>query len=174
MRAVLALTIVMSLMPFARAQEASEQLVKAAFVYNFAKFTTWPSKSFPDPSGPIALCILGKHEFGAAFDSVDGKSVGGRVVSVKYLRSLKADDQCHVVFVAQSEQARLPKIVKANHEVQALTVSDMEGFVEEGGMIRLMRGADDRISFEINPRSAEAAGLKLSSKLLNLAKRIVN
>ena len=158
----------------APAQEANEQLLKVAFIYNFAKFTTWPAESFSDPAAPIDLCVIGKQEFGTAFDSVQGKSVGGRTVNVKYLNTLKAQDKCHVVFIARSEQSRVPRIVKANQTIQALTVSDVDGFVEEGGMIRLVREPDDRISFEINPKTAEEAGLKLSSRLLNLAKRIVN
>ncbi|MGH6932358.1 MAG: YfiR family protein [Dongiaceae bacterium] len=173
-RLILALAVGLLSAPTTQAQEANEHLVKAAFIYNFAKFTTWPSESFPDPTAPITLCIVGKHDFGTAFDSVAGKSVGGRAVSVKYLGSLKAQDQCHVIFIARSEHARLPKIVKANQKVQALTVSDMDGFIEEGGMIRLIHEPDDRISFEINPKSAEESGLKLSSRLLSLAKRIVN
>jgi hypothetical protein len=173
-RLILAVAAILLFAPATRSQEANEYLVKAAFVYNFAKFTTWPTDSFADPSEPITLCVVGDHDYGEAFDSINGKSVGGRAVSVKYLNALKPQDQCHVIFVARSEQSRLRKIVKANQKVQALTVSDMDGFVEEGGMIRLVREPDDRISFEINPKSADEAGLKLSSKLLNLAKRIVN
>jgi hypothetical protein len=173
-RLVLALAVALQLTSPVQAEEANEYVVKAAFIYNFAKFTTWPAESFSDPAAPIDLCVIGKHEFGTAFDSVQGKSVGGRTVNVKYLNTLKAQDKCHVVFIARSEQSRVPRIVKANQTIQALTVSDVDGFVEEGGMIRLVREPDDRISFEINPKTAEEAGLKLSSRLLNLAKRIVN
>ena len=173
-RLILALAAVLLLAPTARSQEASEYLVEAAFVYNFAKFTTWPAQSFADPAAPVTLCVIGKNEFGEAFDTVAGKSVGGRTVNVTHMASLKPQDHCHVVFVARSERTRLSKIVKVNQKVQALTISDMDGFVEEGGMIRLVREPDDRISFEINSKTAAAAGLKLSSKLLNLAKRIVN
>ena len=155
------------------AQEANEQLLKVAFIYNFAKFTTWPDSVFPDAKAPITFCVIGKHEFGTAFDSVQGKSVGGRTVVVKYLSSYRNKDECQVVYVASSEKPRLPKIVSTSKEIHALTVSDIDGFGESCGIIRMVRGSDDRIGFEINVKAAEESGLKLSSKLLNLAKRQV-
>ena len=158
----------------APAQEANEQLLKVAFIYNFAKFTTWPDSVFADSKAPITFCVIGKHEFGTAFDSVQGKSVGGRTVIVKYLSSYRNKDECQVVYVAPSEKSHLPKIVSTGKEEHALTVSDMDGFAEGGGIIRMMRGADDRIGFEINAKAAEESGIKLSSRLLTLAKKLFN
>lgn len=155
------------------AQEADEQLLKVAFIYNFAKFTTWPDTVFADSSAPVVLCVVGKHELGDAFETVQGKAVGRRTVAVKYLSSYRSKDQCHVVFVADSEKSKLAKIVTTGKETHALTVSDMEGFAEGGGIIRMVRGSDDKIRFEINAGAAEEAGLKLSSKLLKLATRLV-
>ena len=155
------------------AQEANEQLLTVAFIYNFAKFTTWPDSVFADARAPITFCVVGKHELGNAFDSVQGKSVGGRAVVVKYLSSYRSQDDCQVVYVGSSEKPRLPKIVSTSKEIHALTVSDIDGFGESCGIIRVMRGSDDRIGFEINVRAAEESGLKLSSKLLSLARRRV-
>lgn len=156
------------------AQEANEQQLKVAFIYNFAKFTTWPDSVFADAKAPVTLCVVGKHDFGNAFEGVEGKSVGGRAVVVKYLTSYKSKDQCQVVYIAASEKARLAKIVDTGKETHALTVSDTDGFVDGGGIINMVRGRNDRISFEINARVAGESGLKLSSKLLNLAERVVN
>ncbi|MGH6960563.1 MAG: YfiR family protein, partial [Dongiaceae bacterium] len=138
----------------APAQEANEYLVKAAFVYNFAKFTTWPAGAFADPAAPVSLCVVGKHDFGEAFDSVQGKSVGGRSVVVKYLNKLSNKDDCQVVYIAGSEESRLPRLVTASKSLHALTISEIEGFIDSGGMIRLMRD-NNRIGFEINPKAAE-------------------
>jgi hypothetical protein len=156
------------------AQEASEQALKVAFIYNFAKFTTWPASAFADPQAPVTVCVVGKHDFGNAFQSIEGKSVGGRSVAVKYLTSYKSKDQCQVVYVAPSEKSRLAKIVKTATETHALVVSDTDGFVDGGTIINMVRRGDDRIGFEINARVAGESGLKLSSKLLNLAERVVN
>jgi hypothetical protein len=158
----------------APAQEADEKLLKVAFIYNFAKFTTWPDAAFSDARAPVVLCVVGKHDLGDAFETVQGKAVGGRTVAVKYLSAYRNKDQCNVVYVAASEKQRLDRIVSTGKETHALTVSDMDDFAESGGIIRMVRGADDRIGFEINARAAEESGLKLSSKLLNLAKRLVN
>lgn len=155
------------------AQEADEQLLKVAFIYNFAKFTTWPDAVFSDAGSPIVLCVVGKNDMGNAFDTVEGKAVGGRTVTVKYLSAYRGKDLCHVVFVATSEKAKLAKIVSAGKVAHALTVSDMDGFAEGGGIIRIVRGTDDKIQFEINAQAAEESGLKLSSKLLKLATRLV-
>jgi len=156
------------------AQEANEQLVKVAFIYNFAKFTTWPDSVFADPEAPVTLCVVGKHDFGDAFESVQGKSVGGRAVIVKYLTAVRDKDACQVIYVAPSEKPRLARIVTTGMETHALTVSDMDGFTEGGGIIRMVRGADDRIGFEINAKAATESGIKLSSKLLSLAKKLFN
>jgi hypothetical protein len=156
------------------AQEASEQALKVAFIYNFAKFTTWPASAFADPQAPVTVCVVGKHDFGEAFQSIEGKSVGGRAVAVKYLTSYKSKDQCQVVYVASSEKSRLARIVKVATETHALVVSDTDGFVDGGTIINMVRRGDDRIGFEINARVAGESGLKLSSKLLNLAERVVN
>ena len=170
--AALALVVVPSVA--VPAQEASEQALKVAFIYNFAKFTTWPASAFADPAAPVTVCVVGKHDFGDAFESIAGKSVGGRSVVVKYLSSYKAKDECQVIYVASSEKARLPKIVSAAKEAHALVVSDTHGFVDGGTIINMVRRGDDHIGFEINARVAGESGLKLSSKLLNLAERVVN
>jgi YfiR/HmsC-like len=158
----------------ASAQQANEYLVKAAFIYNFAKFTTWPDSAFADPAAPVTLCIVGKHDFGDAFNTVQGKSVGGRSVIVRYLNTFRNKDQCQVVYVAESERSRLTRILTASRSAHALTVSEIDGFAERCGMIRMVRDGNDRISFEINPKAAEEAGLKFSSRLLNLARRLVD
>lgn len=170
--AALALVVVPSVA--VPAQEASEQALKVAFIFNFAKFTTWPASAFADPAAPVAVCVVGKHDFGEAFQSIEGKSVGGRSVVVKYLTSYKGKDQCQVVYVASSEKSRLAKIVTVAKEAHALVVSDTDGFVDGGTIINMVRRGDDRIAFEINARVAGESGLKLSSKLLNLAERVVN
>lgn len=170
--AALALTAVPSLA--VPAQEASEQALKVAFIYNFAKFTTWPTAAFADPQAPVTVCVVGKHDFGEAFQSIEGKSVGGRSVAVKYLNSYKGKDQCQVVYVAPSEKSRLAKIVETATEAHALLVSDTDGFVDDGTIINMVRRGDDRIGFEINARVAGESGLKLSSKLMNLAERVIN
>ena len=91
---------------------------------------------------------------------------------MKYLERLKKDDVCNVVYIAPSEKNRLKKIMEASAQGHALTISDLDGFADAGGMIRLVK-VNDTIKFEINPKAAQDAGLKLSSALLDLAIRLV-
>jgi hypothetical protein len=157
----------------AAAQTADEPSLKAAFIYHFAKFTTWPADAFASSPQTINFCVVGKHELGEAFDKIlHGKTVGGRPVELKYLERLKKEDVCNVIYVAPSEKTRVKKIVEASALGHALTISDLDGFADSGGMIRLVK-VNDTIKFEINPKAAQDAGLKLSSALLDLAIRIV-
>lgn len=153
----------------AQDESRSEFLVKAAFLYHFAKFVEWPAGSLAADQNSITLCVLGTDPFKSALDTIEGKQVQGRTLAVETVSELTPDTRCHLVFVSTSESERLEEIlfVLANHP--ALTVSDIDGFAQHGGVIGLVK-AKDKISFEINLQAAKEAGLKLSSSLLRLAK----
>jgi hypothetical protein len=148
---------------------AREYLVKAAFLYNFAKFVEWPPAAFVSDTSPLTLCILGDDPFGKAIDTIEGKAVGRRRLAVHRTHTLARIDNCHILFVARSERARVDTILIKAGQKGVLTVSDLEGFADSGGMIGLIREGD-KVRFEINLEAARQAGLVLSSKLLNLAK----
>lgn len=148
-----------------------EYALKAAFLYNFAKFVEWPKEAFPDAPTPIALCIVGEDPFGMALEPVRGRAIRGRQTVIK--RGAKPDElrTCHVCFVSRSEKDNLTKILAEFRDKHALTVSDVEGFAERGGVIGLVT-VEDGIHLEINIDAAERAGLTVSSRLLNLARII--
>jgi hypothetical protein len=149
----------------ATADPPSEAAVKAAFVYNFAKFVEWPAKS--SAQNGLTLCIAGaRPELAASLVELAGKSVQGHTLSVKNNVSPADLDVCHVLFLGSDAR---PLAGQARGRAGLLTVSDMPGFAQSGGVIGLFSDGD-RIRFEINPRSAEAAGLKVSSQLMKLAK----
>lgn len=153
-----------------RAQEAapSEHQVKAAFLYNFAKFVKWPETSFPATNTPIAIGILGDNPFGADLEvAVRNKSINGHPVVVKQI-SLGELKQCHVVFICCSPKRNLPETLETLKGEGVLTVSDSDRFMEAGGMIHFVM-EENKVRFEINDTVAKAAGLSISSKLLNLA-----
>ena len=152
----------------AAAAESREYLLKAAFLYNFAKFTTWPAEAFPGPQTPLRVCILGEDAFGAAMESIEGKSVKQRPLAVIRITQVSDAERCHILFVGTSEEARLRAILDDLHERPILTISDMPNFARAGGTINL-KTVDDQIQFDINVDAANAADLKLSSKLLRLA-----
>ncbi len=150
---------------------ASEPDVKAAFLYNFTKFVEWPAASFPEARSPLKLCILGEDPFGKTLKALIEEGVGGHPVTLLRLDSLNDPVACHVLFISRSERDRLPRIFGVLHDAPVLTVGETPGFVDQGGMINfLLEGS--KVRFEINQEAAERAGLRISSKLLALAKRV--
>jgi hypothetical protein len=147
----------------------NEYAVKAAFLYNFAKFIEWPAGAFAAADSPVVIGVLGSDPFGALLDDTTrGERVDGRDIVVE---RLKWDDdltRSHILFISPSEQRRLPQLIDRLHRSSVLTVGEDDEFVRHGGIIRF-RTDDYRIRFAINVRSAERARLKISSKLLSLA-----
>jgi hypothetical protein len=149
--------------------EMPEYQAKALFLYHFAQLCEWPASAFATPDSPILIGVLGEDPFGRFLeDAVKGKSIGGRKLVIERSRRLEDVEDCHLVFVSASEKERVPRIVAALGRKPALTVSDIDGFAERGGVIRLFQ-QDDQPRFAINPVAAERAGLTLSSRLLRLA-----
>ncbi len=146
-----------------------EYRIKAAFIYNFAKFTRWPAGSFSDSAAPLDFCIYGEDPFGGAFDAVAGNAIRGRRVVVRRIAAIEASAGCHLLFISDSEAGRLPGILAALNDRPVLTVADMPDFARAGGIIYLKTTADDKLRFEINTGTARRAGLSFSSKLLSLA-----
>jgi hypothetical protein len=154
----------------AGAQEPThEYRIKAAFIYNFARFTRWPAGSFSDGEAPLDFCVYGEDPFGGALDSVAGDTIRGRKVAVRRIATIESSNGCHLLFVSGSESDRLTGILAALSDRPVLTIGDVPDFTRAGGIINLKTGEDDRLRFEINTGIAEQSGLKFSSKLLSLA-----
>jgi hypothetical protein len=151
----------------------SEYQVKAAFIYKFATYVRWPQRTEPVATAPFVLCVIGKDPFGRELNAVmDGQKVQGRAIVVKRLTQPEVALRCEVLFVSSSEQAILPKILKALQGAPVLTIGDMDRFAKLGGLINLTTD-ENRIRFEINKGAIERAGLRVASQLLGLA-RIVD
>jgi hypothetical protein len=149
-----------------------EHEVKAAFLYNFAKFVKWPDN---DPRSPtFVIAVLGEDPFGSVLDrTVAGKTVLGRSVEVKRLQNLDATEPIHILFVGESEKKHLPEIWKRLEGTSVLTVGEMDSFAERGGMIAF-KVREDVVQFEINLGSVERARLKMSSQLIRLARQVID
>ncbi len=155
----------------AQAQAPTEYEIKAGFVYNFAKFTEWPDGGRGSRDGWLVLCIMGADPFGTAFRDLEGKLIHGRTLRVKRDATLEALRDCHVLFVADSEERRVLAVLKAVEKHPVLTVSDIDGFPDAGGMIGLV-AAGNRIQFDVNLTAANNANLRISSQLLRLARLV--
>ncbi len=155
---------------WAQTEPSGEYQLKAAFLFNFAKFIDWPPASFAGPQSPFVVCILGPDPFGHAIDEVlKGKTIANRPVAIERIKTVVQARLCQMVFVSQSESLHLADIILALHGACVLLVGEAEGFAEAGGTIQFAL-EDDHVRFLINPEAAARAGLKVSSKLLSLAR----
>ncbi|NNE84230.1 MAG: YfiR family protein [Alphaproteobacteria bacterium] len=145
-----------------------EYLIKAAILFNFAKFASWPESAFSYPNAPLRVCVLGDDPFGVALDGLHGKQVRNRSLATARISTVDEAPKCHILFVSGSEEADLPAILDYVAELPILTVGDIRRFANTGGIIAL-KEVENRSRIDINLGAAEKAGLKLSSKLLRLA-----
>ena len=157
----------------AQSARAPEYEVKAAFLYNFAKFVDWPPRAFPDSSTPLHICVLGRDPFGDTLSRVvRGKSISGRPIISRTVPSSAEARQCHILFIGSSDPAFLRQALAPLHNLPVLTVGESNEFLPLDGMINFVL-EQDRVRFEVNLAAAERHHLKLSSKLLAVA-RVVN
>ena len=162
-------TLVCATSTFAQSKGPTEYEIKAAFLYNFAKFVEWPPSAFSDPRQSLVVCVFGRDPFGHALeDALSGKSIGNRPVTLGRARQLADLAGCHVVFVSAAESPRLMEITNGLHGHSVLLVGETEGFASAGGTIQFVLD-QNRVRFAINPDAANRAGLKISSRLLALA-----
>jgi hypothetical protein len=151
-------------------EETAEYPVKLAFLFNFTKFVEWPPDSYRDPGAPLAICIVGSDPFSPDLEEeLRTRKVGNHPVEVNRLRPNDTLSVCHIVFVPVTEKDRAARIVKSLKGSSALTVGETEGFALQGGIINLTVEYNT-LHFEVNPLAAARAGLKISSKLLSMAK----
>ena len=145
--------------------------IKAAYLYNFINYIDWPAEALPPAGGTITIGIVGENPFGAALDPLKGKQIKGRTLAVKQVASAKDLEQCQIVFICASEKSRLPEILGQLKDAKLLTVSEIDGFAEQGGVINFI-SERNKVRFEINPEAARRTGLTISSELLKLAKLV--
>jgi hypothetical protein len=152
-----------------RGQEVDEYQVKAAFLYNFAKFVEWPSRTFRTSQDPILVCVLGHNPFGNALEeTIRGKSIEGRAVAFRQVADAQEASLCQILFVSSAEGKHFRALWGNLSPAGILTVGEVEGFAAGGGVINFKLDGG-RVHFEINVDAAEHAQLHISSKLLGLA-----
>ncbi|MGH8528018.1 MAG: YfiR family protein [Gammaproteobacteria bacterium] len=151
---------------------AREYQVKAVFLFNFAQFVDWPPQAFADAQTPLVIGVLGRDPFGAYLDeTVRGETVNNRSLLVQRYGRVEDINTCHILFISRSEADRLEQILARLRSRNILTVADAEGFALPGVMIRLVT-VENKIRLRINLEVAQAANLRISSKLLRTAEII--
>ncbi len=154
----------------ADSETTKEYQIKAAFLLNFVKFIEWPPGAFTAPDSPIRLGVLGDDPLGPALDEmVRGETIHGRSLVVLRSRQIEDLKQCHLLFICKSERARYTDELEILEGTPVVTVSDIEGFANNGGLIQFYLD-DKKVRFEINLAVAKRLDLKMSSQLLALGK----
>lgn len=152
--------------------QAQEGDLKAAFVYNFAKFVEWPVENLP-AGAPLQVCWFGPADgLGAALPKLEGKAAQGHEIRVRTVQARTEQlKSCHLLVVGDVETPRLHDIIRASNGLAALTVGTSERFVDAGGMIGLVT-TNNKVQFEINLEAAQRANLRLVAQFVNLARTV--
>jgi hypothetical protein len=154
------------------ADESAEYLIKAGFIYNFAKFVEWPAGAYTLPGSPIVIAVVGNDEFGATLERVtNNKKVESRGFVIRRLKDIK-DLQVKdysIVFIAESKKSQYDAVIQALKGSSVLTIAEAPGFAQRGGMINFTL-ENNNVRFEVNVEAAKQAGLNISSRLLSLSK----
>lgn len=151
----------------ARDTANDESLLKAAYIYNFAKFTRWPESALGAPGTPLSLCIAGSDELVDVLWKLSTKMIKGRPVILQTVDGMPTSGNCHMLYVASSEHKTHLDIIHTVRNQPILTISELPRFSNAGGMIELYR-KNERLRFFINADAARAAGLEISPSLLKL------
>jgi hypothetical protein len=149
----------------------TEYQVKAAILFNFAKFIDWPPESLGDDKAPFIIGILGDNPFGDDLEqTVAGKKINEHSIAVQTFRKAADATHCQILFISKSEKKQFSEIIQNLRGTAVLTVSQTDGFIESGGMVNFVPDPTSRkIRFQINADATKAARLKVSSKLLSVA-----
>jgi hypothetical protein len=154
-----------------RAQQlrASADQVKAAYIYNFGRFVTWPNAQAAGQAHSFTICVFTHDPFGATLDStLAGESLNGNPVVIRRIQQTRQAAQCRVLFIGAAQSSHLEEILTALDEIPVLTVSDMDDFSRRGGMIQFVLD-EGRVRFGVNLKNAQNARLALNSELLRVA-----
>ena len=151
------------------AQALGEREIRAAYLFNFIRFTEWPAAAFAAADTPINVCLLdGRESSGVALAPLEGKTVGARTIHVSAGTTLAAARECHVVYVADAALVRLPSLRETLGDAPTLLVGESDAALDRGAMIGF-RALERRLGFIINLGAARRVGLRLSPQVLKIA-----
>src|SRR5436190_1025310 len=160
------------LLPVAARSAVPESEVKAAFLYNSAKFVEWPKEAFASETAPIQVAVVGDDDFSAKLRALlSDKKAHGRSFDVKRVSNPQDVKSAHILFIPAAETRRMSQFLEATKKSPTLTIGESDQFLDAGGMINILF-EESNLRFEVNPEPAERVNLVLSSKFLRLAKRI--
>jgi hypothetical protein len=152
-------------------QKPGEYQVKALFLYNFLNFVDWPADSSIHSSPTINVCVIGNDPFEDALDDIRNETVKGKKLAIRFYRPFDETEGCHLLFIPASEKNHTGHILRSVREANILTVADTAEMARQGAVIGFFI-EQKKVRFAINIEAARRAGLRISAKLLKLAKII--
>ncbi len=156
---------------YAQPQAMEAHRLQAAFALNFARFSEWPAQAFTSDKSPFRVCVMGEESLAHAFHPLTKKSIGSHPIEVQTSVWLERPQDCQLIFVQRTERRALGRLFAAIAELPVLTIGEMPGFTDTGGIINLFT-ENERMVFEIDLNNARRASIKLSSRLLKLAQHV--
>lgn len=153
----------------ALSSRASEHEVKASFLFNFIKFTVWPTDVLP-AGAPLDVCVFGDSPVASPLEGFRGQVVDGHALTVTRIIDPSDLKFCHLVFIGEVESQRVASALDAIKQRPALTVGEHADFLQRGGMISFV-AEDKRLRFDINQVAAQRVNVKISAHLLRLARQ---
>lgn len=154
----------------AQGKPSLEYQVKAAFLFNFTRFITWPSTAFTADDAPFVIGITGSDPFGNYLDDlVSGERVNGRPIVIRHYAEGADVSGCQLLFIGNADTSKQKNFLSQVQQLPVLTVSDADSFIKAGGMIRFYKD-DNHIKMEIKAAAVKGTRLDISSKLLQIAK----
>jgi hypothetical protein len=152
------------------AQDQPEYAVKAAFLFKFGAFVEWPPEMFASPDTPLVIGIVGNDPFGSTLDNIVAHhTISGRPVTIVRGKQIDQVRNAHILFISQSEQGNMEAILPGIKGRKVLTVAE---FDDPAIIIRFVV-ENDKVRFDVNLAQAQRSGLKLSSKLLSVARNVI-
>jgi len=157
---------------WAESSQLNEYEIKAAYLYNFAKFVDWPVAAQRRENTSLTICIVGKSPLNEVVESLAGKTIKNRRLVIRQFSRIEDLGECQILFINASAKTSLTQLLAALGPRSILTISDCKGFAAAGGIIELVPFGD-KIKFEINHRAAQNVNLHISSHLLRLAMTVI-
>ncbi len=154
------------------ASSLGEYQIKAAYIYNFAKFIYWPDVSFTSETSPLIIGVLGKNTFKDKLIPLNKKTVHNRPLIIRYYKTPKEIDVCHLLYISPSESGKIELILKDLKNRPIVTVGDSKKFAQLGGIIQFVKKRD-RLRFIINLNIAKKNNITIDSQLLSLATEVL-
>ena len=165
--------LLLGAIPVLAQQQASEAAVKAALLYKFASYVEWRAEALGAPAAPFVIGVMGSEEVAAELEQlVKGRPINNRPVTVRRMKEGEAVTGLHVLFAAGREAGRVRALARAARTQSTLLVSEAAGALEAGSVIKF-GPMDDRVGFEVSMEAAERSGLKVSSRMLGVALRVL-